>query len=138
MQSGIAVDDSCVTAFNDMKLKKASRYLIFQIEGETAIKVSSTGARDKTYDDFVAELGKEQPAYAVFDFDYDFEGAPRNKLLFISWIPDTAKIKAKTVYASTKDSLVQKIGSGTFGIQASDYSQVAKEAVLKKVSAATR
>lgn len=138
MQSGIAVDDTCVTAFNDMKLKKASRYVIFQIEGETSVKVSSVGAREKTYDDFVAELGKEQPAYAVFDFDYDFEGAPRNKLLFVSWIPDTARIKVKTVYAATKDAVVQKIGSGTFMVQASDYSQVAKEAVLKKVSAATR
>lgn len=138
MLSGIQVDDACVTAFNDLKTKKASRFLIFKIVADTSVKVASIGDRAKTYNDFVAELGKDEPAYAVFDFDYDFEGVPRNKLLFITWIPDTAKAKPKMTYSSTKDALAQKIGGGTQTIQANDFSQVSYDAVLAKVKAGTR
>lgn len=138
MQTGITVDDTCVTAFNDLKTKKASRYIIMQIEGDSVVKITSAGARDKKYEDLIGELKKEEPAYAIFDFEFEFEGAPRSKMLFISWVPDTAKIKAKTVYAATKGSVVLKLGSSFFEHNAADYGQASYEAVLKKCLASTR
>lgn len=136
--SGIQVDDSCLGTFNELKSKKAHRFIIFKIINDTTINVVATGARDQTYDNFVATLKGDEPCYAIFDFDFDLEGSPRNKLLLISWIPDTAKIKAKTVYASSKDALVQKVGGGTTNIQASDFAEVSHERVLAKVKAGTR
>jgi len=136
--SGITVDDACVTAFNDLKSKKAARYLTMKIVAETSVQVASTGARDKKWADFVGELVKDEPCYAVFDFDYDFEGAPRNKLLLISWIPDAAKIKPKTVYAATKDAVIQKVGAGTTHYHATDYGQISFETVTAEMLKKTR
>jgi len=135
--AGITVDDSCVTAFNDLKARKA-RYITMKIVADTSVKVASVGARDKTWADFVGELTKDDPCYAVFDFDYDFEGVPRNKLLLVSWIPDTAKIRIKTIYAATKDAVIQKCGAGTTHYSASDYGQVAHETVLAEMVKKTR
>jgi len=50
------------------------------------------------------------------------------------WSPDTAPIKSKMVYASSKDSIRRSfIGIGT-EIQGTDYAEVSYETVLEKVS----
>ncbi|EEQ37489.1 putative Twinfilin protein [Clavispora lusitaniae] len=50
-----------------------------------------------------------QPGYAIF---------PRpeaSDFVFIAFIPDSAPIRDKMLYASTKNTLIQQIGSGFFG-----------------------
>ncbi|KAL3702277.1 hypothetical protein R1sor_020299 [Riccia sorocarpa] len=51
--SGMAVDDQCKLTFQDLKRKKAFRFIIFKID-ETAQKivVEKTGGPEQTYDDF--------------------------------------------------------------------------------------
>jgi hypothetical protein len=40
----------------------------------------------------------------VYDFSYvGKEGVEKNKLFFVSWVPDVAKVKAKMLYASSKE-----------------------------------
>jgi len=135
--AGITVDDSCIAAYMELKARK-SRYITMKIVADTSVKIHSVGERDKTWADFVGELSKEDPSYAVFDFDYDFEGVPRNKLLLVSWIPDTAKVRVKTIYAATKDAVVQKVGAGTTHYSATDYGQIAYETVLAEMVKKTR
>ena len=48
--------------------------------------------------------------------------------------PDTAKIKAKMLYASSKDALRKKLVGVATEIQATDLSEVAYDTVLDKVS----
>lgn len=48
--------------------------------------------------------------------------------------PDTAKIKPKMLYASSKDALRKKLVGIATEIQATDLSEVAYEVVLEKVS----
>ena len=35
--------------------------------------------------------------------DNSQEGVEKNKLFFVSWVPDVAKVKAKMLYASSKE-----------------------------------
>ena len=136
--AGIAIDDECVTAFNELKAKKSCRYITYQIIDNTAVKVCNKGARDKSWDDFVAEeLKDNQPLYAVFDFDFkNDEGADRNKIVIFSWIPDNLPVKMmaqKMIYASTKESFAHKIGGGgTVSVAANDKSQTTLAYVTDK------
>lgn len=50
-----------------------------------------------------------QPGYAIFPQPESSE------FVFISFIPDLAPIRQKMLYASTKNTLIQQIGSGCFG-----------------------
>eukprot|EP00759_Apiculatamorpha_spiralis_P000648 PhF_6_TR10249/c2_g1_i1/m.15892/K05765/CFL; cofilin len=132
--SGIAVADECMVAFDEIKKKKAYRYVLFSIKDDKAVAVESKGDRSVTYAQFVEGLPKDKPAYIVFDFEYPKDGVTVSKLVFISWIPDIAKVKSKMMYASTKDSIKSKIEGGLVEIQATDLSEISPEFVLSKVA----
>lgn len=134
----MAVDDACLAAFQDLKLGKKHRYVTYCL-GEDNKKIVVERAADvsATYADFSKELPHDDCRYAVFDFEY--EKAPgegkRSKICFIIWAPDTAKVRQKMLYASSKDALRKAlVGIGT-EIQATDASEIAYDAVLEKVTA---
>jgi len=63
-----------------------------------------------TFDEFVAMLPADDCRYAVFDMAFTTtDGRPGNKLVSIAWAPDTAKVKAKMVYAGSKDALTRAL-----------------------------
>ena len=108
--TGIAVNDECISLFNDFKLQKGDgqlRYITFKIEGDSEIVIDAKGAREKTYEDFSAEVqAADGPRYGVIDVDFTTaDGRSNSKIVFISWVPDTAKIKQKMVYSGSKDAL---------------------------------
>lgn len=55
-------------------------------------------------------------------------------MVFYAWSPDTANIRAKMVYASSKDALRRALNGISTDIQGTDFSEVAYESVLEKVS----
>ncbi len=75
---------------------------------------SSTGSRDSSYDAYLQDLmscGPDDCRYGLFDFEYAHqcqgtaETTKKEKLLLMSWCPDTAKIKKKMLYSSSFDAL---------------------------------
>lgn len=100
------MNDEAVEAFNAFKLHRAphdNRYFVYKIENDAEIVIDTFGDKSKTYDDFCACLPPNECRYGVFDLDFTTQdGRQGNKLVFISWSPDTAKIKNKMVYAASK------------------------------------
>jgi cofilin len=134
MASGIKVADACVEKFQELKLGKNHRYVLFCINADnTEIIVEKTAPKTATYQEFVQNLPKDDTRYAVFDFEYQQEGGLRNKILFVVWAPDSAKLKRKMLVASSKDAFRKKlVGIGT-EIQATDLSEIDQAVVLDKV-----
>lgn len=50
------------------------------------------------------------------------------------WSPDTAPVKSKMVYASSKESIKRSFNGIGVEIQGTDYSEVSYETVLDRVS----
>lgn len=50
------------------------------------------------------------------------------------WSPDTAPIKSKMVYASSKETIRRAFNGIGVEIQGTDYAEVSHESVLEKVS----
>merc|ERR1712212_1032770 len=76
--------------------------------------VEKIGGRDSSYEDFLADLmacGPEDCRYGLYDFEYEHqcqgtsEKTRKEKLLLMSWCPDTARIKKKMLYSSSFDAL---------------------------------
>ena len=72
------------------------------------------GARDSNYDEYLRDLwtgGPDECRYGLYDFEYEHqcqgttETTKKEKLLLMSWCPDTAKIKKKMLYSSSFDAL---------------------------------
>jgi len=85
-----------------------------------------------TYKDFTDSLPKDEPRYAVLDFEYNTDdGRPQSKLLFVLWSPDNSNVKKKMVYAASKDNIKRKLVGVAKELQANDASEVDEQEVLK-------
>lgn len=68
-------------------------------------------AWERDYENYVMpQLEENQPCYILFRLDS--KNASGYEWLFISWSPDTATIRQKMLYASTKATLKQEFGTG--------------------------
>ncbi|OJT14684.1 Cofilin [Trametes pubescens] len=136
MASGVGVNSECLDAYQELKLGKKSKYIVFTLnKTNTEIIVEKKGATSSTYDDFLADLPEAECRWAVYDFDYEKEdGGKRSKITFYSWSPDDSKVKQKMLFASSKDALRRSLVGIATEIQGTDFSEVTHEAVLDKVS----
>lgn len=129
------MDDNCLQVFQNLKLKKAYRYIIYKISDDNKSIAVEKAVEKAEYNDFVRDLPEDDCRYAVFDVEFQVSASEgqRNKICFFVWAPDTAKIKQKMIYAASKDALRKKLVGISTEIQATDLSEVAYEAVLEKV-----
>lgn len=129
MSTGVTVADDVPFAFNEFKLRRGEyhlRYMIYKI-GEEAKKIwiEKKGEKDKSYDDFVADLPENGCRYGLIDLDFETDdGRPTSKLVFISWNPDTAKIRDKMLYSGSKEALRSALVGVGIHINATDYSEL--------------
>jgi len=122
--SAVPVDDACVDSFNEMKLKHNKRYIVFKIESEKIV-IEHEADSKATYEEFVSMLPKDEPRYAVVDFAYSTDdGRPQSKLVFVLWSPDNSPVRAKMVYAASKDNIKRKLVGVAKELQANDASEV--------------
>ncbi|TPX13198.1 uncharacterized protein E0L32_006398 [Thyridium curvatum] len=105
-QSGASVSQECITAYNDLKLAKKYKYIIYKLSDDNKEIVVEEASADKDWENFREKLinatskdksGKEGkgPRYAVYDFEYSLASGEgeRNKITFLAWSPDDAGIK---------------------------------------------
>ena len=85
--SGVGVNPECLSAYQDLKLGKKSKYIIFTLNKDnTEIVVEKTGPTTATYDEFVGDLPENECRWAVYDFDFEKDdGGKRTKITFFSW-----------------------------------------------------
>jgi len=136
MSSGVAVADEVVNKYQELKLGHQHRFVFFKLTDDLREVVFEKAAPPTaSYDDFVSALPPSDCRYAVYDYPYTAEdgSGDRGKILFVLWCPDTAKIKSKMIYTSSKDAIRKKlVGIGT-EIQATDKAEISNDAVLEKV-----
>eukprot|EP00960_Hanusia_phi_P057889 763697-Hanusia_phi.AAC.1 len=146
--SGVGVADDCVSVFNDLKLKHSMKYIVYSMNDKmTEIQVLKTGGKDATYEEFLKELPENDCRYGVFDIEYTDPKtkASRNKIAFYIWClvgtcsnailtsvvfvrcPDTAKVRTKMIFASSKDELKKRLVGIACEVQGSDAGDVALE-----------
>ncbi|KAI0464764.1 cofilin [Komagataella kurtzmanii] len=136
MVCGVAVSDESLTAFNDLKLGKKHKYVIYKInDSKTEIIVDKISS-DESYDAFLEALPEDDSRYAVYDFQYEISSTEgkRSKIIFFTWSPETASVRSKMIYASSKDALRRALNGVSTDIQGTDFSDVAFESVLERVS----
>ncbi|CDR41392.1 CYFA0S07e01530g1_1 [Cyberlindnera fabianii] len=135
-RSGVVVADESLKAFNDLKLGKKYKFVLYELNStKTEIVVKETSTSDD-YDEFLGKLPENDALYAVYDFEYELQAGEgkRSKIVFFAWSPDTAPIKSKMVYASSKDALRRSLNGVSTDIQGTDFSEVSYETVFEKVS----
>jgi len=146
-QSGVSIAPECISKFNELKLNKKIKFIMYKLSDDYKEIVVEEASEDGDWDHFREKLVNAQsktktgkvgkgPRYAVYDFNYDLasgEGS-RSKITFIAWSPDDAGIQPKMVYASSKDALKRALNGIATEFQANDEDDIEYQSVLAKVS----
>ncbi|PKS09710.1 hypothetical protein jhhlp_004331 [Lomentospora prolificans] len=141
------VSQDCITAFNELKLNKKYKYIIFKVSDDLREIVVEEASENQDWEAFREKLinattknkrgdvGKG-PRYAVYDFQYSLASGEgdRNKITFIAWSPDDAGIHAKMIYASSKEALKRSLTGIATELQANDSDDIEYDTVLRIVS----
>jgi cofilin len=129
MSSGVTVADAAVEQFTAFKMQSnASKFMILKIDDKHVVvdKISE----DSSLSALVAELPTDDCRYAVFKKNVEYEdGRSTEKLVLITWSPDTSRVKPKMVYASTKDAVVRALTGIMVKFHATDLSELTEEAL---------
>ncbi|KAK1639825.1 cofilin/tropomyosin-type actin-binding protein, partial [Colletotrichum phormii] len=136
------VSQECITAYNELKLSKKYKYIIYKLSDDNKEIVVEEASADKDYDNFREKLinaqtkSKSGPRYAVYDFEYSLASGEgeRNKITFLAWSPDDAGVMAKMVYASSKEALKRSLTGIATELQANDADDIEYDSILKTVS----
>ncbi|CAH3199115.1 unnamed protein product [Porites evermanni] len=127
--SGVQVDAEINGLFNDMKMRSTHKFALFNIEGKKKIVADVCGnpCKTETKEEDEAQFNrmKEQltnePRYILYDFGFmKKDGRRVNKLAFIFWCDENAKIGDKMIYASSKDTIKKSFTGLSLEFQAND------------------
>lgn len=83
--SGIQAADACITTFQQLKLGKNFKYILFALNDHLSEIVVEKTSDASNYETFVEDLPKDQCRWAVYDFEFEKNDGKRNKLCFVSW-----------------------------------------------------
>jgi len=126
------VNDDVITKFDNFKLKrlKGVGYITMVIEGDEVV-LEKEYPKTMSIADFQKELEPDQPKYVVIDFDYTTtDGRPADKIILVSWIPDTAKIKQKMKYSGTKEAVKSALQGIAVNINATDHGECTEAEII--------
>ncbi|XXG44699.1 hypothetical protein AAC387_Pa01g4430 [Persea americana] len=123
---GMGVAEQSTKTFMELKRKKIYRYVIFKIDdNKREVVVEKTGGPAESYDDFTAALPENDCRYAVYDFDFvTSENCQKSKIFFIAWSPAISRIRAKMLYATSKERFRRALDGVHYEIQATDPTEM--------------
>jgi len=81
-------DETCLKAYDELKLGKKHKFVIFAIASDsksiTTVK-QATLEEGKEWETFVEQLPEKECRWGVYDLEYDQGEGKRNKLCFVMW-----------------------------------------------------
>ncbi|MCJ1397953.1 cofilin [Xylographa trunciseda] len=150
-KSGVSVAPECIASFNELKLKKEFKYIIYKLSDDYKEIVVEEKSADGDWETFQAKLmnaksshkGREGkgPRYAVYDFDYELAAGEgkRSKITFISWSPDEGTLVfPRMTYASSKESLKNALNGIAAEVQANRDDEIEYATILKDITRGKR
>lgn len=128
--------DDCKLKFLDLKTKRTFRFVVFKIEEkQKQVIVEKLGEPAEGYEDFAASLPADECRYAVYDYDFlTPENVPKSRIFFVAWSPDTARVRSKMIYASSKDRFKRELDGIQIELQATDPTEMGLDVFKSRAS----
>ncbi|KAJ4302612.1 hypothetical protein N0V90_001501 [Kalmusia sp. IMI 367209] len=147
IRRSVSVAPECISAFNELKLGKDIKYIIYKISDDWKEIVVEETSKEADWSVFREKLinakskdrrGKEGIGgrYAVYDVSYELESGEgtRSKITFISWCPDDAPQYPRMMYSSSKEAIKRALNGLAADIQANDADDIEWDSILTRVS----
>lgn len=134
--SGVGVSKDCLAAFASVKRRGGPRFAVFAVDEASGAVVTETVARPgDAHEDFLDALPEGDCRYGVLDHEFvNSEGCVFDKLVFVLWSPDGARLKSKMLYAATKDHLRGCLEGVSLEVQATEREDACEETIRDAVA----
>ncbi|KAI0015046.1 actin depolymerizing protein [Xylariomycetidae sp. FL0641] len=113
MQSGISASQELTAEFNKLVSDPSLFGLIASIENEAVVPVATLPRTGADFAGDVAQLAAhvrpDQPLYVLLR---RYEAAPA--LVAVTYVPDAARVRPKTLFSSTRNALLRELGKEHF------------------------
>ena len=131
--TGISVADEVVSQFNEIKLQRIKvKYVVYKIENGSIVTERVSESAEPTFEEFLALLPPNECRYAIYDMNFSTnDGRPGNKLVMVSWAPDSSSVKSKMIYAGSKDALSRALVGVSVKVTATDMSELTEEILVE-------
>ncbi|CCI42042.1 unnamed protein product [Albugo candida] len=137
MATSVQLTDDVMTQFEAFKMRKGRicRYIVFTLDKHGVIKVEVEGGDKDGYEQFTDHLKEIQDGcrYALYDMTYKTaDNREGSKIVFFSWSPETAPVKSKMLYASSKAAIIRQFEGVDTVVHATDLSELDEECVKSR------
>ncbi|KAF5661940.1 ptk9 tyrosine kinase 9 [Fusarium heterosporum] len=113
MQSGIAASQELQNEFNSLLSSNDTFGLLATIEKESMVPIATIPSKSSSFSDNLSELEPHlKPDAALYIVLRRYDDAPR--FLAITYVPDSAKVRQKMLFASTRLTFVRELGTEHF------------------------
>ncbi|EEP79260.1 conserved hypothetical protein [Uncinocarpus reesii 1704] len=143
LSTKVSIHPDCITAYNELRLGRGkTKFIIFKIADNRREIVVDEASGEPDYEVFREKLenakdskGAPAPRYAVYDVEFELEGGEgkRNKIVFISWVPNETPTFWSMLYATSRQTLKNAINPHT-SIHADDKAELEWKYVLAEAS----
>lgn len=100
MSGHIVVDDSCISAFRELKGRRDINAVIYRLS-DSLESVVFDAEGNLTHDELVHALPVDEPRYVFYDLLFaSADGARQEKIVLISWCPARATAEEKLAHSS--------------------------------------
>ncbi|KAL4659971.1 cofilin-1 [Arapaima gigas] len=145
MASGVTVSDCVLTCFSDMKLhklqeKERKKAVLFCMSCDNKHIIVEDGREilqcnvGESVKDPLMELIRMLPPddcrYVLYDASYETKESKKQDLVFIFWAPESAPLKSKMIYASSKDAIKKKMTGIKHEWQVNGYDDIKDRRML--------
>ncbi|KAF4314384.1 Tannase/feruloyl esterase [Botryosphaeria dothidea] len=114
MQSGITASAELHSAFQKLTTDSSSRFLIASIKDETIIPRDTIAAQSDFLSDLSLLAPHLVPNEALYILIRQSDGSDSPRFVAVTYVPDAAPVRQKTLTASTRLTLVRELGSEHF------------------------
>eukprot|EP01121_Diplochlamys_sp_Union-15-3_P017309 TRINITY_DN6064_c0_g1_i1.p1 TRINITY_DN6064_c0_g1~~TRINITY_DN6064_c0_g1_i1.p1 ORF type:complete len:156 (-),score=22.83 TRINITY_DN6064_c0_g1_i1:37-504(-) len=128
-----------LTSLHNLKEPGTCNYLVLKLEGDNKVElVHYDDKGNSKYSSFVEKLPADDSRFSIVDvcFNRDTDNVTKNKLFFMTWVPDELPAKKKMLAGmwcrAIKEGLTQNAAI-EISVQATDKSEAALETVLDKI-----
>ncbi|MFF7886647.1 actin-binding ADF family protein [Streptomyces sp. NPDC020794] len=132
MSGGIPVDDSCISAFQELKSRRDINTVIFRLSDslETVIPDSKGNL---THDELLTALPADEPRYVVHDLLFaTADGTRQEKIVLITWCPAGTKAEERIAHSSGYGTLRTLLDGVQVYVRATDQSDMEYKALVSR------
>ncbi|MEU0821595.1 actin-binding ADF family protein [Streptomyces mirabilis] len=132
MSGGIPVDDSCVSAFQELKSRRDINTVIYRLSDNLETVIPDAKG-NLTHDELLKVLPADEPRYVVHDLLFaTADGTRQEKIVLISWCPPGTNAEERIAHFSGYNTLRNLLDGVQVHVQATDLSDMEYKALVSQ------